>query len=140
MNFKIEQSTDSKFSAVVYALNFESPFEDIQLLNKNLLWSGINHSIVLFDLLLCNGKGYNRFVTMTFNGKNLNLKSFKILTKISQEIKLQSLQFFKTCNLENSILSEYDRNSLIEKCQTDTASNGNDAILVKPSNQNYENI
>lgn len=118
MNFKIEQSTDSKFSVVVYALNFESPFENVQLLNKNLLWSGINHSVVLFDLLLCNGKGYNRFMTLTFNGNVLNLKSVKILTKISQEIKLQSLQFFKNCNLENSILSEHDRNNLIERCQT----------------------
>lgn len=113
-NFKIEQSSDPKYSTIIFAINFEGPFSDFELLNRNILWSGIESSFILFDLLLCNGKGYNRFGSMKFNGSKLNQKSYKIETKISELIRIQSAKFFKEffnnqfLDFKKSILSEED--------------------------------
>lgn len=94
MNFTIENSTDIRYVAIVIATNINGPFSDIPLLNKELTSNNIKKGIILFDLLVSHGKGYNRFATMTFNGNKLNMKSFKV-EKVSEEIKIYCAEFYK---------------------------------------------
>lgn len=62
--------------AVIFATSPQSPFDEIQNIEKQLCKSKIKGKI-LFDMLLANGSKINRFFIAEFDGNHISLQSLK---------------------------------------------------------------
>ena len=113
--YKIKK-VSSKF-ALVLSTNYESPLGYIGILGKEL--DAMNFTgIVLFDLLLCNGNVYNRFVEVPFSSGQFNRSSMTIIdhTEIDDFTLAMSSDFYKSnCFLleTNHILLEEEKRELV---------------------------
>jgi len=101
----------------VYAINFESPLEQLSSIEKDLAKKGYK-GVVLFDLLLSNGNEYNRFVEAYFNGEHFDIKSFR-LPILNANVEKDSLRFFKDNKeyLDKGVLSPVEIFILKEKME-----------------------
>ena len=86
-NFKIIFEQFSKYSAVVCAVSYINPIEDIQSISKELREHLSSNSYILFDLLLSNGDSFNRFAEAFFDGNNITTDSIHIVKVPSDELQ-----------------------------------------------------
>lgn len=113
--YKIEK-VSSKF-VLVLSTSYESPLGYIGVLMKEL--DAMNFTgTVLFDLLLCNGNVYNRFVEVPFALGQFNRSSMSIIdyAEIDDSILTMSSDFYKSnCFLleTNHILLDEEKRELI---------------------------
>ena len=68
-----------KYGAVIYALSYNNPLDDINNISSSLRKKRTSPSYVLFDLLLSNGVNFNRFVEGYFNGQIISFDSLSIV-------------------------------------------------------------
>lgn len=113
--YKIKK-VSSKF-VLIFSTGYDSPLGYISTLGKELSAMDFTGT-VLFDLLLCNGNAYNRFVEIPFTLGRFNRSSMSIVdyTEIDDSILVMSSQFYKS-NLflleANYILLEEEKRELI---------------------------
>ena len=105
-SYKILNSPDDNFKAIIISLTSESLSDNFDDIKSELLSNDIKGKI-LFDYLLSNGNNNNRFFEMDFNGEFL-LNTFN-KTTVSEEIKDNLLNFYSANYrqyIANSLLSE----------------------------------
>ena len=107
MTYEIKQIKSTLFSAVVYAISFENPLQELSNISREL--TSIIHKPcdVLFDLLLSNGDEFNRFVLGRFDGTNIDYDSLRIID-LDDTVLVQTINSFyhgKYDYLNNSVLS-----------------------------------
>lgn len=78
-------TSKSDRSKVVVSTSYLSPLRNVMEISKELANSNYKGE-VLFDLLLSNGFATNRFLTMFFDGKKLQLNTVKIITDIPDQV------------------------------------------------------
>lgn len=72
---------------IIFPDSYINPLANLSLFEKELINNiGISCQI-LVDLLLCNGDNFNRFVSLEFNGSNIDRSSIRIITLNATEQK-----------------------------------------------------
>lgn len=92
-NYAIQPVKTLNFSYMVFSLSYQSPLDEHQKLEidlKNRTFAGP----ILFDMLICFGDSFNRFICINFNGEKFDFESLKIVDPISAEIKIISSDFY----------------------------------------------
>lgn len=101
---------------VVIATSYVSPLTEIYSIAHEL--KSINYKgEIIFDLVLSNGFASNRFLKMSFNGEQLDVKNVEILSKLKSGI-LDELSLFFYHNpqyVRASSLSESQKEVLLDK-------------------------
>lgn len=107
MTYEIKHIKSTIFSAVVYAISFENPLQELSSISHELTSTICTPCDILFDLLLSNGDEFNRFVLGRFDGTNIDYDSLRIIelndTKLVQQIN--TYYRGKYDYLNNSVLS-----------------------------------
>lgn len=103
MNYEISNNITN----LIFSNSFISPLDNIKEVETDLKNRGIK-GLIIFDLLLCVGFSSNRYVSIEFNGENLDISTSKILNTVSSDIKEESknFYFYNSELLENSILNK----------------------------------
>ncbi|MDE5753440.1 MAG: type II toxin-antitoxin system RnlB family antitoxin [Oscillospiraceae bacterium] len=107
MIYEIKQVKNVDFSAIVYAISYENPLQDIDSISHELSSMFCSSCNVLFDLLLSNGDEFNRFVMGRFEENKINYDSLRIITIEDSNLKKQINSYYrgKYSYLKNSVLS-----------------------------------
>lgn len=102
MNYEISNNVKN----LVLSNSYISPLDNIKEVENDLKNRGVK-GLVVFDLLLCVGFSSNRYISIEFNGENLDISTSKILNTVSSDIKEESSNFYfhNSELLENSILN-----------------------------------
>ena len=87
-------STETEYKLLVLSVSYISPFDEIEKLENDLREMNFK-GIVLFDLILCNGIGSDRFIKAYFDGNSFDSNTFEIVSNIKDDIKLISSNFYK---------------------------------------------
>lgn len=94
-SFKIMYDLSSNFCGVfIFATSWINPISELHEIEKELLYNKIIVNTVLFDLLRCNGKAFNRFFSAKFNGKNFENDSFQIEKVLPSNFKKIASEFY----------------------------------------------
>ena len=87
-------SIKTEYKLLVLSVSYVSPFDEIEELEKDLREMNFK-GVVLFDLILCNGVGSDRFIKAYFDGNSFDSNTFEIVSDIKDDIKMISSNFYK---------------------------------------------
>lgn len=92
---------------LVVSLSYISPLDDIESLEKELSLKKVK-GIIVFELLLCNGIGENRYVKMCYDGVHFDMNSMEISSQIDEDTKKIALNYYREnpIYIDNSILPD----------------------------------
>ena len=107
MTYEIKQAKSTFFSAIVYAISFENPLQELSNISCELASMLQTPCDVLFDLLLSNGDEFNRFIIGRFDGTGIDYNSLKIIELNDASIIRQINSYYhgKYDYLNNSVLT-----------------------------------
>lgn len=109
-NYNIIYKKNGKYSAIVYAVSYVNPIDDIQLISNELKEHLPDGGYILFDLLLSNGDNFNRFAEVFFDGNNISGKSISIIELPSEVIAQLNMYYNgKIKELSQSVLSQTEQ-------------------------------
>lgn len=109
--FSVRNLQRDKYLAVVTATSYENPLSVISEVTECLIEKvgAKNKGEIFFDLLCSNGMEWNRFLSMSFDGKSLLVDTARVVSSadVEQHIKDGQTAFFKHSRhiLYNSILT-----------------------------------
>ena len=93
--FKFEKSiVVNEYSAIIFSVSYVNPVQRLEDIEKRLSDEKLKGK-VLFDLFACNGNLENRYCEAEFNGTRFYSDSFRIVKRISDKIKTQTIKFYK---------------------------------------------
>lgn len=115
--FKLNLTKD--FDFLLLNLSYESPTEYLDEILK--LISSYNQLNVIFDNMLINGDGFNRYTSGKILNNKLDLSSFKIVEakNLPSEVKNLVYTYFKNNpeKLDQGVLSDKQKADFLIKCQ-----------------------
>jgi hypothetical protein len=91
--FETQELSASPYRYIVWSVGFLSPTDYLDEVAADLAQRGVRGAI-LFDLLLSNGNGYNRFVEAKFDGRAFDIGSFRVV-QMDKAIRQVSLDFYR---------------------------------------------
>lgn len=105
-HFNITPIKNSKYQCIVFSLTTERLDNYIYDLEKELEKLKVAGDILL-DLIVSNGIKYRRYIVLYFDGKEINLRSYKNIDKIGLDIQEASNSFYNNHFdvIENSVLT-----------------------------------
>lgn len=110
-SYKIVYQNYDKYSAVIYAVSYNNPIDDIIEISKDIKNKLNNSCFLLFDMLLCNGDNFNRFAECYFNGNEICFDSLNIIN-LNKDSHLEQINKYYKNNikqLNNSVLSSSEK-------------------------------
>lgn len=112
--FHIVYGKYGEYRAVIYAVSYFNPLEDISLIAEEL-GGRLKDADVLFDLLLCNGENFNRFACAHFDGNSINPAEICLAEKIGWETLREINRWYRgrRNELENSVLTKSQINKYL---------------------------
>lgn len=75
----------SEYKYIVYPTTYINPLARINTLNMQLEEYNLDAGWILFDLLLCNGDNYNRFVKAYYDGEKVETSSIELVEDVSND-------------------------------------------------------
>lgn len=93
-DFAIRKIGYSNFEYAIFSHSYQNPLENQGDLEKELQKKKFEGT-VLFDMLIPFGNSYNRYISIDFDGKHLDLSSLKVLDCISSDIKNMSTKYYQ---------------------------------------------
>lgn len=114
-NFDIVSINDEEYKCIIFSTSFETPLTYLNDINQFLLNRDLNSCKVIFDMLTHMGNNSDRFVEAYFDGKTLNVDTFKhVQISKKHELRKAACNYFKdNINiLDNSILSSFQKKML----------------------------
>ncbi|EIM62924.1 type II toxin-antitoxin system RnlB family antitoxin [Desulfobacter postgatei] len=108
--FDIKRTNADRYSYIVLSTSYMSPIEWVEELEACLMKEEYVGNILL-DLLLSNGYDRDRFYEIFFDGKKLNFQTLLNVTKVSEELKQVSGEYYSRNSeiLDNSVLTKPQR-------------------------------
>lgn len=108
--FDIKRTNADRYSYIVLSTSYMSPIEWVEELEACLMKEEYVGNILL-DLLLSNGYDRDRFYEIFFDGKKLNFQTLLNVTKVSEELKQVSGEYYSRNPeiLDNSVLTKPQR-------------------------------
>ncbi len=82
------------YGYIVCSVDYSRPDEYLQEVERDLAkreYSGA----VLFDLMLCNGLGSNRFVSMPFDGNDFDGRGVTTLPTVDNKVMKRQMEFYR---------------------------------------------
>lgn len=70
---------------IIFPVSYINPLANLNMFEKELINNVGIECNILVDLLLCNGNNFNRFVSLEFNGSNIDRSSIKIVALNTSE-------------------------------------------------------
>ncbi|BES64979.1 hypothetical protein SANA_14180 [Gottschalkiaceae bacterium SANA] len=116
MDFEIKKINGIEQDFVVFSTSYLNPFGHLKIIEKELKCKKIR-CIVLFDLLLSNGNGYDRYYELEFENSSFLKETLKII-----DLK-------KGCK-QRMILNKYYHDNF-EKFDTEILSNATKFLVQK---------
>lgn len=109
-DYRIERVCHNAYKYIVLSTSYINPFDEKDEIENNLKKENYKGKI-LFDLLLKNGIGYNRYIEIVFDGEKFDINTLKPLENVDQDLKLFSTNFYKNHShlLENTIVPQAQR-------------------------------
>lgn len=110
-NYCIDFHKCDKYSAVIYSASYKSPFESIADITKEIRINLSDAGFILFDLLLSNGDGFNRFAEAYFDGYEIKRETICVinLNDANQLKYFNSHYKGRTVELNNSVLAPSEK-------------------------------
>lgn len=98
---------DENYAAVVRAVSYIHPFEDINKISDELKENVPEGSSILFDLLLCNGDEINRFFESISDKNGMVMKDLRRVELPAESVALLNKYYHgRVKELSNSILTK----------------------------------
>jgi hypothetical protein len=113
-NYKImTYATEKPYEAIIYSMSFISPIEELEYIANDLKHININGKI-LFDLLICNGLSFNRYIEVLFNNGKFDKNSFSIIEE-TKNMKSRGKMFYLhyTESIMNSVLTDKEKEEIL---------------------------
>lgn len=100
---------------VVFPDSYINPLANVSCLEAELSAVLDAPCKILIDLLLCNGKNYNRFVSLNYDGTSIKKESIKIVELSLSDQKIVN-EFYKVNQeaVENSVLAPFEYMEYVE--------------------------
>lgn len=110
-SYSIVFEESQKYSAFIYSTSYVNPIHYIEEISTDLKTNKSDVGYVLFDLILSNGNGFNRFAEAFFDGNYIIKDTVNVVELSDPEIIEKADAHYKgrTEELENSVLSIFQR-------------------------------
>lgn len=110
-SYQIILKRSSKYQAVIYAVSYNNPIQDIHEISEYIRKQTNIAGYVLFDLLLSNGENFNRFAEGYFDGYEIKYSSIKVIELDDAKILQDVNSYYKKNRqvLNNGILSPSEK-------------------------------
>ena len=111
MKFKIFSDDEGEYKYFVIMCSEEKPYEIIKEIEKKLRTLKKGEGKVLFDLTLGNLDKDTRYIEANFDGRNIDIWSFKIVKNVPQALLRKSFDYLSRNYqyVENSILTSAEK-------------------------------
>jgi len=83
------------YGYAIVATSYINPLDDVNTIEQELRENKYSGD-VLFDLLLCNGLGQNRYAKIRFNGERFEFSSIKLLVDITESSKNEIFAYMRS--------------------------------------------
>ena len=117
--YKIVAINNNEYDVIIYSEARRSPFDNIREIEVDLRKMDLAHNKILFDMILCRGNTYERFIKCDFDG-SLLLKNTMEVVFISKKDALRKISVnylsSEEDKINNSILTSVQKNGFKRNC------------------------